>query len=308
MRTLLITATVLFSSAAFGQLSTGVQVQVQSVAGTDALSVGPELCGQTVTFNWKVAGNLCADLSLWITTDTDCKETASGQTAGSSFELSSISRTTIAQRNGSGTATFEVSRLPIFSASTPTDGGTGVTCSRDVEIEDTMQLCASTKQFSDIYQTSCSTVVKATTPMDITYDTKRPVAPTISSVASLDEALQVEVDPPDDALQVRVVVRLDGAEVTSETQGVDRGAVKVTELENGVTYQLEAYSIDQAGNVSSAFASGEGTPNRTLGFYEKYKEAGGAEMGGCGATGGGFAGGAVLAALGFWLFSRRNRS
>jgi hypothetical protein len=306
MRNLLITATVLLSSAAFGQFGSTVQVTVQSLTGTDNLSVGPSLCGQTSSFTWRVAGTPCTDLALWITTDSDCKETASAQTSGSVRELSSIARATISSSGGSASATFQVSQLPIFNTSGSTDGGTGVTCSADVEIEDTMLLCASTKTF-DAFGSCSTTVVKATTPLEISYDTKRPEAPTISEVASLDKALKVTVDAPDDAAQVRVVAKLEGADIASETQGVDRGAVTLENLVNDTTYQLEAYAIDAAGNQSAAFASAEGTPNRTLGFYERYREAGGEETG-CGATGGGFAGGAVLAAMGFWLFSRRNRS
>ncbi len=303
MRNLLLLATVLLSSAAFGQI--GVQVAVESVANTDTLSVGPASCGQTSTFNWRVTGTACAELALWITTDADCRDTASAQTSGSVYSLPSISLTDIRAASGSGTRTFEVSRLPIFSTST-TDGGTAVTCSADVEIESTMRLCASTKSV-DTWGTCTSNVVKASTPLEISYDTKRPGEPTISEVAALDKALRVTVDAPDDATQVRVLARLEGVEISGKTQGVERGAVTLENLVNNKTYQLEAYAIDGAGNVSATFATAEGTPNRTLGFYEKYRDSGGEEMG-CGATGGGFAGGAMLAALGFWLFSRRNRS
>ncbi|WP_373371833.1 MXAN_2561 family MXYO-CTERM-anchored protein [Archangium lansingense] len=304
MRNLLLTATVLLSSAAFGQTGS-LQITVQSVANTDAMSVGPNSCGQTSAFNWQVVGSPCAEIAMWITTDSDCRDSASAQTAGSFYSLPSISLNDIRTSGSSGTKTFEVSRLPIFTSS-GSDGGTAVTCSADVEIESTMRLCASTKSY-DFYGQCSSTVVKATAPLEISYDTKRPGAPTIESVAALDKALKVTVDAPDDAVQVKVVAMLEGAQVTSKTEGVDRDAVTVENLVNDKTYQLEAYSIDGAGNVSLAFATAEGTPNRTLGFYEKYREAGGEEMG-CGATGGGFAGGAILAALGFWLFSRRNRS
>ena len=275
------------------------------MSNTDKISVGPSLCGQSTPFSWQVAGTPCTDLSLWITTDSDCKDTASAQTAGSVRELSSISRTTISSSGGTGTANFAVSNLPIFNAS-GTDGGTAVTCSADVEVESTMLLCASTKTFD--FTGSCgSTVVKATEPVEISYDTKKPEAPTITKVAALDKALQVTVDPPDDATQVRVIAKLEGVQVANEPQSVARETIKLENLVNDKTYQLEAYAIDAAGNESAAFASSEGTPTKTLGFYERYREKGGEETG-CGATGGGFAGGAVLAAMGFWLFSRRNRS
>ena len=306
MRNLLITATVLLSSAAFGQFGSSVQISVQSLTGTDNLSVGPALCGQTSSFNWRVVGTPCTELSLWITTDTDCRETISAQTAGSSRALTSIPQTSITTAGGTATtATFAVSNLPIFSTTAPTDGGTARACG-DPGVESTMLLCASTRTY-DALGSCSSTVVKAATPLEISYDTKSPDAPSISGVASLDKALRVTVDAPEDAAQVRVVATLEGVEVSKKQQGVDVGAVRVENLQNDVTYQIEAYAIDAAGNQSPASAAGEGTPTRTLGFYERYREAGGEETG-CGATGGGFAGGGMLAALGFWLFSRRNRS
>lgn len=292
MRILLISAAVLFSSAAFGQ------VQIQSPTGTDTLSVGPGQCEESRTFTWRATGTFCADLSLWLTRDTDCKESASAQSAGSTFELSSVPLTTL--RNGTGNETFDVADLPIFSSA---DGGTACGASG---ISATVRLCGATKQSTDFIGT-CNTAVKATTPLKITYDTQAPGAPTIESVNPLDKSLQVEVTAPDDATEVALVVFRDGTEVTSVTQGVDQGRITVKNLVNNVTYQLEAYSIDAAGNRSTEAATAEGMPVKTFGFYEKYREAGGAETG-CGATGGGMAGGALLSVLGFWLFSRRNRS
>ncbi|HEX5751459.1 MAG TPA: MXAN_2561 family MXYO-CTERM-anchored protein [Archangium sp.] len=303
MRNLLFTAAVLLSSAAFGQFGSQVQVTVQSATNTASLSVGPSQCGSTSTFNWRVAGTPCTELSLWITTDTDCRDSASAQTSGSTRSLSSIPLTTITSSGGTATATFQVSNLPIFSTS-GSDAGTG-SCG-DPGIESTMRLCAATKT-ADALGSCSSNVVKAAKPLEITYDTKSPDAPSISGVAALDKALKVTVDAPEDALQVKVVALLAGVEVSNEQQGVAAGAVRVANLQNDVTYQLEAYAIDEAGNQSPASVASEGTPTRTFGFYERYREAGGEETG-CGATGGGFAGGGMLAALGFWLFSRRNRS
>ncbi len=304
MRNLLFSAAVLLSSGAFGQFGTQVQVTVQSPANTDSVSVGPSQCGGTSSFIWRVAGTPCADLSLWITTDDDCRNSAAEQTSGSTRSLSAIPLATIGTSSGTATATFQVSTLPIFSTTT-TDGGTAVACG-DPGLESTMRLCAATKTYDGLGSCS-SNVVKAARPLQISYDTKSPAAPAISEVASLDKALKVTVDAPDDAIQVEVVALLEGVRVSSEKQGVEVGAVRVKNLKNDVLYQVEAYAIDAAGNQSPASATGEGTPTRTYGFYDRYRDAGGEETG-CGATGGGFAGGGMLAALGFWLFSRRNRS
>ncbi|HYO74500.1 MAG TPA: MYXO-CTERM sorting domain-containing protein, partial [Archangium sp.] len=66
MRNFLFSAAVLLSSAAFGQFGTQVQVTVQSVNNTATLSVGPSQCGGTSSFNWRVVGTPCTELSLWI--------------------------------------------------------------------------------------------------------------------------------------------------------------------------------------------------------------------------------------------------
>jgi hypothetical protein len=127
----------------------------------------------------------------------------------------------------------------------------------------------------------------------------------------LDSALNARVaDAGGDPNRFRVrVTRADtGAEVASITQSVDQDLFRVNGLENGVKYQVEAFALDEVGNVSAASGSQEATPVKTSGFYQRYTDAGGDETGGCNVAGGGLAGGAMLAALGFWLSSRRNRS
>ncbi|QRK04724.1 hypothetical protein JQX13_31390 [Archangium violaceum] len=295
MRTLLLTAALLVSSAAFGQ------IQIQSLNGADTLSVGPKQCGSTVPFNWTINFYPCArgSLALWITVDPSCKDEAGDQT-GATSPLPSIPYDTIINQGGQGQSTFPVSDLPIFST-----GEGGVTCGAQ-GVSKTVQLCASARP--DSYGSCSSTLTRVQAPLKITYDTQGPEAPTITQVAGLDRALRINVRAPADANRVRVVVLRDDVEVTSRTQGVDAGSIRVENLENEVTYQVRAYAIDEADNESEQFATGEGTPTRSLGFYEYYREMGGTETGGCSATGGGLAGGAVLAVLGIWLSSRRNRS
>ncbi|WP_208721254.1 MXAN_2561 family MXYO-CTERM-anchored protein [Corallococcus aberystwythensis] len=96
--------------------------------------------------------------------------------------------------------------------------------------------------------------------------------------------------------------------VTRVTKAAGEGNVVVTGLTNGVTYRLQATIIDAAGNESAQSAAVEATPVKSNGLFDAYKEAQGQERGGCAAAGGGIAGGAVLAALGIWLSSRRKVS
>jgi uncharacterized protein (TIGR03382 family) len=92
------------------------------------------------------------------------------------------------------------------------------------------------------------------------------------------------------------------------TKASDEGNVVVTGLQNGVMYRLQATVIDAAGNESTPSATVDATPVKSNGLFDAYKDAGGQETGGCAATGGGIAGGAMLAALGIWLSSRRKVS
>ncbi|RKH39149.1 hypothetical protein D7X12_24345 [Corallococcus sicarius] len=86
------------------------------------------------------------------------------------------------------------------------------------------------------------------------------------------------------------------------------GNVVADGLINGVTYRVQARVIDEAGNEGDLSDAAEGTPVKSNGLFDAYVDAGGQERGGCAATGGGIAGGAVLAALGIWLSSRRKVS
>jgi uncharacterized protein (TIGR03382 family) len=297
MRTLLITAAVLVSTAASAQ--TGVQVNLRFANGTETLTVSPGDCGnRRVVVTWTSTGTACQELALWLTEGSECKETADAQTT-TRRTLTSVPQTTL---NSSRTGTFEfsVSELP-FSGQGG-DGGTGSCGVLDVEQQ--FRVCGSTKATD--FVGACSTTVTKASPGKLTYDAKAPPAPTIESVSQLDQALRVQITGAIDVNQVRLVVLRDGLEVTRKTQGP--GSIQVENLTNEVTYQLEAYAIDAAGNVSATAATAEGTPIKTLGFYEKYRQSGGTETGGCGATGGGLAGSAMLAVLGFWLSSRRNRS
>ena len=86
------------------------------------------------------------------------------------------------------------------------------------------------------------------------------------------------------------------------------GNVVADGLVNGVTYRVQAQIVDEAGNESDLSDAVEGTPVKSNGLGDAYVDAGGEERGGCAATGGGIAGGAVLAMLGIWLSTRRKVS
>jgi uncharacterized protein (TIGR03382 family) len=293
------TAAVLVSTAASAQ----VQVSLTFANATDTLSVGKGDCNSRRVVSWTSTGTACQELTLWLTEGTECKETADQQTTRS--VLTSIPQTTLNQTR-QGTFEIDLSLLPF---SNPTDSGTR-SCGVG-GLEQAFRVCGATKAIdSNVFGgTTCANSVTKATPAKILYDANPPGAPSIEAVDGLDKALRVSVSEPAGTTTLKVYVKLaDGTVVTSADQGVGQGDFEVEDLENGVTYQLTATALDAAGNESSESEAVEGTPTKTNGFLEEYVNAGGKEMGGCGAAGGGVAGGAVLAVLGFWLFSRRNRS
>jgi hypothetical protein len=296
MRNLLILSALLLSSAASAQVS----VTLRLATGQSTVRFGPTDCAdRLVTVTWTRSGNACEGLSLWLTTpDKDCGDTAATGEVG----LTAVSKETL-QSQTQGTFQFNLNRLPFPTA----DGGGGCSSLQD---EVTFRLCGATKGFASIYDTStCSSTVQKATGMEFIFDGQPPDAPTIESASGLDQALLARVSEPAGTTRVELVVSRDGTEVTRASQDAGRGSIRVENLENEVTYQLVAYAFDEAGNQSAPSETAEATPLKTNGFLEEYLNAKGQEMGGCGAAGGGgVAGGAVLAVLGFWLSSRRNRS
>ncbi|QRO00556.1 hypothetical protein JRI60_16720 [Archangium violaceum] len=291
MRNLLLLTAVLLSSAASAQA-----VQLRLSTGQETRSFGPKTCTGVVAVTWTRTGTVCDQLSLWLTQPgKDCGDSP----ATGDVSLDAISRDTLLAQ-GTGNFQVDLSQLPFPI----TDGGGG--CGSLAQ-DATFRLCGATKSPSGLYGETCNTVLRAS-GMKFVYDGTPPAAPVIEDAQGLDEALLADVSEPTGATVIELHVSRDGTEVTTVRQDVGRGAIRVEGLENEATYQLVAYAFDQAENQSAASEAKEATPTKTNGFMEEYVNAGGKETGGCGAAGGGVVGSAVLAALGFWLSSRRNRS
>lgn len=296
MRPLLI-GLLLFSTSALAQ-----QITLTTQSGTK-LVVGPGDCGNQRVINWTLSGNFCDATTIWLTQGTCGDTVGPGELqVGDAVPNPSVSG------NAVGTRNFRVSDLPGLQG-----GDGGVTCGA-TGITQTYKVCGSTRQTtSDVVGnvTCSSSIVKSGTSTTVVYDAEAPSAPNLESVVSLDSALSIRVTDNGGTpthFRVRVVRVSDDVEVASVTQAVDQNQFRVSGLENNVTYRVEAFARDEIGNESGASSSQEGTPVKTSGFFQAYTDAGGQETGGCNVAGGGLAGGAMLAALGFWLSSRRNRS
>ncbi|WP_257458737.1 MXAN_2561 family MXYO-CTERM-anchored protein [Archangium lipolyticum] len=292
MRNLLLLTAVFLSSAAFAQ-----PVQLRLSNGQETQSFGPTTCSGRVSITWtRTSTTICEQLSLWLTQPgKNCGDSPEAGDVG----LDAITLTELGQSN-TGTFQVDLGQLPF-----PTTGGGGG-CGALTQ-DATFRLCGATKVYGGSFGTDCNTVSRAS-GMKFVYDGTPPTAPVIEDARGLDQAVLADVSEPTGATVIELHVSRDGTEVAMVRQDVGRGAIRVEGLENEVTYQLVAYAFDQAENRSNPSEAREASPTKTNGFMEEYANAGGKEMGGCGAAGGGVVGSAVLAALGFWLSSRRNRS
>lgn len=293
MRSLLLIAALLVSSAATAQ----VQLAFPTTASTtDTVRFGKGRCSgdsTLVSVNWTRTIQPCSSLVLYVTPNNACTDApATGDYAVQEIPTSTFGATT------TGSFTVDLSKLP-FGAS---DAGTGCDASSD---ERTFRLCATTTAREGITSTCGSTTYKAAA-LKFVFDGKPPETPTITSASGLDRAVSVNVSVASDVTEVRVVVSRAGEVVAERRQSVGAGAVRVEGLTNDVTYQVRASAYDQAENESPASESVDVTPVKTLGFIALYEDGEGST--GCGAADGGVWGGAMLAAVGFWLFSRRDRS
>lgn len=290
MRFLLIAFT-LTASAAWGQ--TAIDLTLPNTSETE-LRVSTD-CDLVRTVNWtsNLAVTPCDDLKFWFVEGSCGDEPPTGTPLVDSVAKANVLTTR------SGTITFNVSDLPLFKdTACPVDG-------KEVEYK----LCASVPIPGGLGECSTNSKSFQKDDVDVIYDALPPDVPTIDNVAPLDEALSVRVGVGSDANRVKLhVERTDGTGGRDVTQPSGQTLFRVSSLENGVTYRITARALDAADNESADSAAEEGTPIHTQGFFDKYVGAGGQEMGGCGVAEGGLAGGWVLAVLGFWLSSRRNRS
>jgi hypothetical protein len=298
MRYLLIALT--FSASAALAQTTGTIV-LAGPANETTLRVPQEPCNYSRTVTWTVntSGTICGDLEFWFVSGTSCPETRASDTP----EFTRVTQATLASTR-TNTFTFESQDLPAFN------GTNAVTCPAE-DREDEYRLCASLKLGTAVISTDpCSTTsAQKANEFKVFYDAKPPAPPSIDNVAPLDKALSVRVSTSDDTSRVKLLVaRADGTGSREVIQSVDQPLFRVENLENGVPYKLTATALDAVSNESAPSDEQTGTPIFTRGFFDRYVEAGGQEMGGCGAAAGSLAGGWVLAVLGFWLSSRRNRS
>lgn len=264
------------------------------------LNKGPGSCNDTVRVNWATSGLSTAvqcgsGVQVWLTNSSSCG-TSPGTSAadgGSDVVIDTEPLTTT-----TGTPSFTVNAMP---------GLVNVDCSA-AGIDVTNAICASA-QYRPSSITDCTTA-QATT-LNVRYDTAPPDAPSLSLLGQ-DARIIVNFTPngsnTSDILNYQAEYAVQPSD-TSAPQYIPTGQVsaqsariQIDGLVNGTTYLVRGYSFDEVSNRSSASDPPQTvTPEATDGFWARYKQAGGDDLGGCSATGIGLPsaifGLAVLAAL-----------
>jgi hypothetical protein len=297
----------LFASTALGQTVTFSGTVIQN----NEIAISQALCSTPRAITWtRSNAALCDTLYIWIS-NGDC----TGTPGADDVLLEEVSRTS--------TTTTGTENLTASSILTLNGSGCDA-----ADVERSFKLCATTRLVdTGNINGNCRSTAESVASNNVTvrYDAKAPAVPGAPEVTGLDKALSVRVSPPADAATLRVQVQAltaGGADggvdpdggvgtvgdpILSDEQSTDNPVFRVEGLQNGVVYTVRAQAIDRAGNASAFSEVAQGTPVASRGFFGAYVDAGGEEMGGCGAAGGSLAGGVALAVLGLWL-SRRKQS
>jgi hypothetical protein len=233
---------------------------------------------------WATSGlgptNACGNMQIFVTNSGSCPNgppNTTGVDAGTGtadIVIGTIDPNTIA--TGSGTLPAALLRdMPGLGGSCP-DG-------QDI----TNSICAYL-QYRASGSTDCTGVLTSTTNLTLRYDAKPPVPPGMNLMPQ-DSKIVVQLDPQGETL-LRYEIQYaeappNDAGVSNWIQAANLDATKssesITGLTNGVTYLVQAQSIDEVGNPSGYNTPQAATPQASNGFWGEYKDAGGHETGGC---------------------------
>lgn len=266
------------------------------------VSINGGSCGAQITGNVTTqirAATICSALQMWVT-DGECTDAPN---TTNDLVLTEISQQTLLlNRNQNQPLTFAVNSMPYFRKQTA-DGGAG--CG-GADLDIAHKLCASVTVANDI---SCfsKSVLKATTPVTIRYDTLAPAPPVVSGAEPFDGAAAVSVSASDsDTASIQIQKKgPDDADFVTVTTVTTGGSTTIMNLTNGVTYEIRAIALDAVMPTPNASGPSEVvtvTPRQSAGFWDSCREAG--CDAGCNAAAAGPLG---LAALALLMLVRRMR-
>jgi hypothetical protein len=247
--------------------------------------------------------NACGNLQIFVTNSSSCPNgppataNVDGGALTPDIVIGTVDINTLS--GGSGTLTSQRRRdIP----------GLGGNCPDGQDI--TNAICAYL-QYRASGSTSCDGTITSSTNLTLRYDAKPPVVPGMTLLAQ-DSKIVVQLDPQGETL-LRYEIQYaeapvgDAGPVWRQAANLEatKSSESITGLQNGLTYLVQAQSIDEVENPSGYNTPQSATPQASNGFWGEYKDAGGHELGGCNVADAAFP--SVLGALGVLVALIRRR-
>jgi hypothetical protein len=260
--------------------------------------------GVVITWTVSSLGQVCNNLQIFVTNSGSCPTTpnTTGSDGGTADVIIDTLSASELQAGSGNTSNFLIRNMPALGGACP-DG-----------FDKTNAICGSL-QYRPAGATSC-TDLNASSNLTIRFDSKPPAPPVISSLLPQDSKIVVQLDPngENDTTYYRVqyAAQLGNSDaglnfVTIPDFSAQKNSVTIDSLTNNQVYVVQAFQIDEAGNLSPPSAQASGTPLASNGFWAEYKDAGGHEQGGCNVADAAFP--SVLGAIGvlvsLWRRKRR---
>jgi Synergist-CTERM protein sorting domain-containing protein len=283
MRRALLTAVLLAPSLALAQVTiteTGDQPdEVINIAECQ----GATGATSRLAFQWAFTNVTFTDVEVKVSDTSGCPDTTENSTARTS-SLGTFTGTTTT--TNAFAAPDLLSRIGVPSASC--DAGANIT----------VNVCV-------IPRNATGGVISGTITGTFLFDRARPPTPTAPTVTPGDGALRVSwTAVAGSGLTYRVEATPQGVAgaVPVRSEEVTGTSVRLGSLEIGTPYDVVVIAISEGGNESAASPQVTGIPVQVDDFWRLYRNAGGAEEGGCST-----AGASTLALLAFVPFALRRR-
>ncbi len=298
MRPLLVALLLLPAVGSAQTLTLTVNGATTSVSGngsttTSTLAFNQSGCGYTVGGSWTGTGltAACTSLVIWTTAFTCTGPMPSTTNSPPDIPVYTAQAGQLTGGLTNDTFSFPFNSLPGFTAAA-VDAGIGGACGSVTAF--TNQLCAGVTLAAT--GGMCNGSAITATSVNLIYDNVPPDPPLVT-VTALDSKLSVALTPVGTDLtgvsnyQVQYAVEFpdgDAGVPVTVPGNISPANAKVTinNLVNGITYIIEGFTVDGAGNISAASNPVPGTPVVTYGFYANYLDDGG-QPGGCGDAAGG---------------------
>jgi hypothetical protein len=233
-----------------------------------------------VVVTWTVAnlGTVCNNLQIFVTNSGSCPTapTTSVSDGGvADVVIGTFSATDLAAGTGN-TTNFVIRNMP----------GLGGACPDGVDV--TNAICGAV-QYRPVGATSC-TDLNSSSSLTLRFDSKPPPPPIISSLLPQDSKIVVQLDPNGEAdtafYRVQYAAQLGTSDaglnfISVPDFSAQNNSVTIGSLTNNQLYVVQAFQLDEVGNVSPPSAQASATPLASNGFWAEYKEVGGHEQGGC---------------------------